>query len=71
MLNFFLNVLDKYGLDALQIGVIIFFGWKIVNNHLAHLKNKIDSICNKLDVHETKLNNVTERIAKIEGKLDS
>jgi len=70
MLNFFLNVLDRYGLDTLQIAVIVFFGWKIVNNHLHHLKQKIDSICSKLDVHETKLNNVTERIARIEGKIE-
>ena len=70
MLNFFLNVLDKYGMDTVQIGVIVFFGWKIMTNHLAHLRKSLEDVCQKLDIHETSLNRLTERIAKIEGKLE-
>jgi hypothetical protein len=70
MLNFLLNVLDRYGLDVFQIAIISYFGWKIMTNHLKHLKDQIENICRKLDNHETKLNGVTERIARIEGKLD-
>jgi hypothetical protein len=41
-----------------------------MTNHLAHLSDSLDSVCKKLDIHEDKLNKVTERIAKIEGKLE-
>jgi len=70
MLRFFLMVLDKYGMDTLQLSVICFFGWKIMTNHLKHIKDSIENICKKLDVHENKLNLLSERTAKIEGKLE-
>lgn len=70
MLRFFLMVLDKYGIDVLQLSVICFFGWKIMCNHLFHLKNQLDEICKKLDIHDSSLNKLTERIARIEGKIE-
>lgn len=70
MLRFFLMVLDKYGMDALQLSVLCFFGVKIMTNHLKHIKDSIENICKKLDVHENKLNMLSERIAKIEGKIE-
>lgn len=70
MLRFFLTVLDKYGMDTLQLSVICFFGWKILTNHLKHIAEKINEIYKKVDTHETQLNNVVQRISKIEGKLD-
>ena len=70
MLRFFLTVLDKYGIDVLQLSVICYFGVKIMTNHLYHLKQQLNDICKKLDTHDSSLNKLTERIAKIEGKIE-
>jgi len=70
MLRIFLIVLEKYGMDTLQLSVVCFFGWKIMTNHLKHIQDSIIEICKKLDVSENKLNLLSERIAKVEGKLE-
>lgn len=70
MLRFFLMVLDKYGMDMLQLSVLCFFGVKIMTNHLKHIQESINSICKKLDAHENKLNVLSEKTAKIEGRLE-
>ena len=70
MLNFFLNVLDKYGMDTVQIGVIVFFGWKIAQNHLKHIQDKLNEVCGIVKKFEQELGLIKERIAKVEGKLE-
>lgn len=70
MPRFFLQILSDYGMDTLQISLICFFGWKIMTNHFKHLQDTINSISKKLDSHENKLNLVSERISKLEGKLE-
>lgn len=71
ILRFLLEVLDKYGMDAVQIALIGYFGWRIVSNHLKHITDKINSICNKLDVFQNELNKTKERVSHLEGQLDS
>ena len=69
MLKILYALFRDYGMDSLQLGVICFFGWKLITNHLQHLKNKIDHLCEKVDVFGKDLNSTKERVAKIEGKI--
>ena len=73
MLRFFYQIIKDFG--ALGIGIveliiIIFFGWKLFANHLKHLKDKIDKICNKVENLEIDSVSIKERISKIEGKIE-
>lgn len=58
------------GIGLVQFGVICFFGWKLFANHLKHITDKINSLCNKVTIFETELNKTKERVAKVEGKLE-
>ena len=70
MLRFFLMVLDKYGIDVLQLSVVCYFGWKLANNHLKHIQDKINEVCCIVKNFEKELGTVKERIAKVEGKIE-
>ncbi|MHA2013378.1 MAG: hypothetical protein ACTSWG_13490 [Candidatus Helarchaeota archaeon] len=58
------------GVNLVQFGVICFFGFKIINNHLKHLQIGIDILNKKTDKIENELNEQGNRISKIEGKLE-
>ena len=69
MINLVYAMLKDYGLDAVQLFLIAWFGYKIMTNHLKHIKDDLESIINKTEKIETDLNHTKERIAKIEGKI--
>jgi hypothetical protein len=58
------------GVNLVQFGVIIYFGAKIIKNHLQHLKDKLDNLCTRTGNLEEKVDAQSLKIAKIEGKLD-
>ncbi|MGD2072061.1 MAG: hypothetical protein PVG65_01040 [Candidatus Thorarchaeota archaeon] len=58
------------GVNLVQFGVILYFGAKIIKNHLQHLKDKIDSLCTRQKAVEDELVEQGKKIAKIEGKLE-
>ena len=62
MIRLCLYLWENYGLDALQLGIICFFGWKILTNHLKHLQDDVSVI-------KTSVDSLKERVSKIEGKL--
>lgn len=70
MLRFLLDILEKYGLDSVQIAIICIFGWKLATNHLKHLKEKIDEIHKKVNEFDKELNDTKERVSKLEGKVE-
>ena len=70
MLRALLYLWENYGLDALQLGVICFFGWKILTNHFKHLQDDITTIKNKLESFEENTTKIRERVAKLEGQIE-
>lgn len=69
MLKVLYALFRDFGMDSLQLGIICFFGWKILTNHLKHLKDSIDEICKKMDFFQADINSTKERISTIEGKI--
>ena len=70
MLRFLLAVFKDYGLDAVQLGIIGFFGWKLFTNHLKHITDDIKKISKKVDVLSVDISGMKERVSKIEGKIE-
>jgi len=70
MPNFFLQVLDKFGMGAVQIAIICFFAWKLAYNHLKHIQIKLDEISEQIKCFETDLSKTKERISNVEGQLE-
>jgi hypothetical protein len=73
MLNLIYNLIKDFG--ALGVGiaqflVIIFFGYKLFTNHLKHITDKINTICNRLTGVEEEMQKQGKQIAKLEGKLE-
>lgn len=69
MVRILLYLLTNFGLDTLQLGIICFFGWKILTNHFKHLQDDITLIKDKVETIEKNYNSHAERISKIEGKI--
>lgn len=65
-----LALLDKYGLHIAQLGLILFLAWKFHANHLHSLMEKLKENSGKLDKLDKTVGNLSERIAKIEGKIE-
>lgn len=68
MLKFFGFLFERYGLDTVQIAIIVFLGWKLATNHLHHLKLAIGSNAKKLNKLGEKVDSLSERISTLEGK---
>lgn len=83
-LKVFTLILDKYGLGVAQIAIMVLLFWKLFTNHLSHihrdikgikvvLKEHKDSLKKtnlKIDQIDTKQDQLGERVANIEGRLD-
>ena len=69
MIRILLYLLEKFGMDVVQITLISFFGWKILTNHFKHLRDDITVIKEKVETIEKTYNSHAERISNIEGKL--
>lgn len=70
MLRFFLMVFEKYGLGILNLGLLAFVSWRLLTNHLKHISDAITGNTKKLDDIDKKLDSVTERVAKLEGRTE-
>lgn len=57
------------GLQFTQLGVIIWCFYKLFTNHLAHMDEKIDSIEDKVEMGNEKINKLDKRVSTIEGQL--
>ena len=59
-----------FGLGIVNIGLLAWFFWKIMTNHFKHLQDDVSSIKKTQEKTTEKLDKVSERVSKIEGKLE-
>lgn len=76
--NIFLMLLDKYGMNVAQMGLMIFLFYKLYTNHLAHIhkdikltKNSVEQTNVKIEALDKKTDELGERVANIEGRLEA
>ena len=70
MLRLLLMIVEKYGLGILNLSLLIFVSWKLANNHLAHIAENIKKNSEKLEEIDTKVDDLGQRISKVEGKVE-
>jgi len=70
MLRFFLEIAEKYGLDVLQLAVIIFLFWKLFCNHLKHIAQDLKDAKEERKEIKDDVKVLGERVSKVEGKLE-
>ena len=71
MIRTMLMILEKYGLDSVQLGVICYLFWKLFTNHLKHVQESIDENGKDIKKLDTKVGSLTERVSKVEGRLEA
>ena len=69
MIKILIYLLENYGLDALQLGIICFFGWKLLTNHFKHLQEDITCIKDSNAKTSEAINTLCQRVSTIEGKI--
>jgi hypothetical protein len=70
MIKILLEIADKYGLDVAQLALIGILGWKFATNHFRHLKDQVNKMETTLNGVEKNVGELSERVAKIEGKIE-
>jgi hypothetical protein len=76
-MDFILFLSEKLGLNIVSLLIVglLLIVWKLVNklatNHLFHLDLKINGLCDKLNKTHEKVEELSERISRVEGKIDS
>jgi len=70
MLRFLLILLEKYGLQVLNLFLLGFVSYKLANNHLRHIGDDIKKNSKKLEEIDTKVDKLGERISKVEGRTE-
>lgn len=70
MIRILLQLWEAYGLDALQIGIIVGLAWKFATNHWKHLTDDVKEIKETTIANGQKIQKNSERISKVEGKLE-
>ena len=70
MVRAILFLLDKYGLQVGQLGLILYLAWKFHNNHLKHINDELKKNSEKLDILNEKVGDLSERVSKLEGKIE-
>ncbi len=68
-MNLLYSIFKDYGFGALQLSVMVFFGWKIMTNHLKHIQDSLNKIEGKIENLEKTVQKSNERISCLEGKL--
>jgi hypothetical protein len=71
MVKIFLELFEKFGMDAVQLGVICWFGWKFLTNHWRHFKEDFDEMKKDIKANKRTIDRMSNRISKIEGKIDN
>lgn len=76
--NMFLTLLDKYGMGVAQMGLTVFLFYKLYTNHLTHIhrdikdtKSSVEQTNQKIEVLDKKTDELGERVANIEGRLEA
>ena len=76
--NWFLGLLDKYGLGTDQLALTGYLFWKLFTNHLAHIQKAIEDNNDALqslkkDTDEIKkdMTVTKQRVATIEGRCSA
>ncbi len=76
--NIFLMLLDKFGMNIAQMGLMVFLFYKLYTNHLAHIhtdikdtKKSVGETKEKIDALDKKTDELGERVANIEGRLEA
>ena len=70
MLRFFLMLVDKYGLGILNLALLATVSYKLCTNHLKHILEGVKENKKGLEKIDKKLDGVTERVARLEGKIE-
>lgn len=70
MFKFLLQLWEAYGLDSVQILVIVGLAWKFATNHWKHLTDDISEIKKNVKGNTKSINKISERVSKIEGKIE-
>jgi len=68
MLRVLLEIFEKFGLDAFQIGLVGFCFFKLFTNHLSHMNKKMDGQSKSINKISDDLKDVSERVSTIEGR---
>lgn len=70
MLRAFLLIFEKYGLQTVNLCLLLFLSYKLANNHLRHIADSIKENSKKLEEIDNKVDKLGERISKVEGKVE-
>ena len=70
MIRALLLILDKYGLGVANLILLGFVSWKLFSNHLKHITEGIERNTKKLNDIDDKVDDLGERISKVEGKIE-
>lgn len=71
MLRFLAIVLEKYGLQVANLALLGYVSWKLFSNHLKHIAKDIKDIKGGQKEMRKDVNKLSERISKVEGKLEN
>jgi hypothetical protein len=71
MPRFFLQLFQSYGLDVVQIVLIIYLFWKLFANHLRHITDRLENNIRETKCVKKEVIDLKERVSHIEGKLES
>ena len=70
MLRFLMIVLEKYGLQVANLVLLGFVSWKLFSNHLKHISKDIKDLKGGQKEIDKKVDKLSERVSKVEGKLE-
>ena len=68
MLNFLLQMAERYGLDVAQLGVTLYLFWKLFCNHLHHIAEDLKTIKEAEKEIKKEVILLGERVSKVEGR---
>lgn len=63
-------ILEKYGLGIANLLLLAWVSYKLFSNHLTHLKKSIEENGKVIHRIGTKVDELSERISTIEGKIE-
>ena len=69
MIRIFVVLLERYGMDVLQIAIILALFWKLFYNHLKHMTASLKENNNEIKNVKTEVLGLRERISNVEGQL--
>ena len=70
MLRVVLLILDKYGLQVLNLFLLGFVSYKLFTNHLKHILSAIKDNKTELENIDKSVIALKERVSKLEGQVN-